>query len=193
MPNLLLFNLRPESERFIRENMENQACAIHVYNAPGASHPVTPDEYCLIFAEVDFSDKRKLDELFALRSRTNRCLTLFIFHETRQDLIKTSYIVGDGALVFPMEREKFNRIMRWYVSTGETRHLEVLRERKQARQGKLLTAINANKGLILTLAFLTLLLGAFVGIFCADRGEGGGKTGFAGLDKIIGVFYEPHK
>ncbi len=193
-PHILLFNTEPDTDKFIREALTNEPCVTHSVSVQTISNLDMSIEYSLIFAEVDFDDQTMLQHIFKLRNSMSRCMTIFILHEPNQEHIKNSYIIGDGSIVFPIDLEKFHRIIRWYISTGETRQFEILKEKHRHSKRNVLNFIKSNKGLLLALLFLTLLFGAFVGIFCADFTEkSSAKENQSFEEKIKGALHELQK
>jgi hypothetical protein len=193
MPSILLYNLRPEPERFIRDAMANTPCTIDAFKPFELCKLDSRQNYCLIFAEVDFENVEESQRLLELRNRMDRCLTIFIFYESRHDLIKKSYLQGDGAIVFPMDMERFHRILQWYISTGETRFLERIKERKRSTFSGWRSFIAAHKGMLAILILAALILGAFIGFYCANISDGGQKAGASAIEKIRRGLYELQK
>lgn len=188
MANLLLLDIRPETEAFIRDAIGKEPCHIESLAFSDTFSRSFSHDYDLIIAEADFTDAARIRSLYSLRSRFSRCMIVFACYEENQDLIKTSYMLGDGALVFPMNADKLLRILHWYLSSGQTRHMEAIKH-DRSLAGHLRARFKGLR-LFLFLAVLSgVLIGALIGFFGANQWERPLQVGFTPFDKLIEAFH----
>lgn len=192
MAKLLLLNLRPETERFIHDTLSKESRHVNSLRFSDLEAHRFSFDYDLIIVEADLSDAERLRTLYSLRSRFSRCMIIYVFYEENQELIKTSYMLGDGSLIFPMEADRLLRVIHWYLTSGQTRHMEAIKH-DRSLLGRLRARLKSLRFFLLMVFLSAVIFGALIGLFGANQWERSSQVSFTPFAKLVEAYHALRK